>query len=862
MSAEKQDKPPVPKRMDGLRAVDVMGILHEQVASLSGGRDTQGGPILTFPASPRRERLKLHDYQPLLQYLMQIPSEECRKHGFTVIIDMRGSTWNTVKPILKELHESFAQDIHIVHIVKPDNFWQKQRTSIGSHKYKFETNMISLETLGKTIDPSQLTSDFDGTLPYDHNTWIELRLAIEEFQWQSAELLDQLEDVRDELNQSDFADDVNGAKRAIERHKEMHQKLFGSQVHDLNLMGQRLLQRLNCDEGSGYDSGYSGRDSASSVILSNPDFQSTIPQILSVMDSVHQGQSHVQQLWQHRKMRLDQCFQLRLFEQDVEKMFEWVYHNREEFLVNYVEIGHTYQVSKDLQESHSQFTVACQKVYTNINRILSVATRLMESGHYAAQHIGNVAGKLDQVWKEFAAGLDERSSVLALSVMFHQKAEQYIESVPTWVESCKIQALPSDILTLEYGINHHQSLYEMMCQAYTEVHSTSKKLLYQLDHLVQICSQLRRDSGQGRSAKHKKPRGKPSAYSVSPDGKVIYRGGQQRSGNSGNPAADYSEGASHVLAVIHEILAHHRAVEQRWSTKKLKLHQRLALRLFQEDVKQVLDWLQTHGEVFLRKNPGIGKNLVKARMFQKNHEHFENVAENTYTNAEKLLQAAEELAHTGECNPEEIYNVAQQLNSHIANFATRVQQRNRLLNGAVLFYTHEKELLSWLEELTGELGNESGIDEQADTVEAAERLLQQMTTQRDSTLDACVSTTHEGEALLNDLRNVGVKSESECGSVEGVEAALERLVKSRDELEQLWTTRKLRLDLLLQLRLFQRDSLELLGQLDLWEEELQNNELARDLSEAEQMLALHNDSTSHMHNATFQVLQGGQELLQ
>lgn len=42
------------------------------------------------------------------------------------------------------------------------------------------------------------------------------------------------------------------------------------------------------------------------------------------------------------------------------QMFDWVYHNREEFLVNYVEIGHSYQVSKDLQEAHSQFTVACQ----------------------------------------------------------------------------------------------------------------------------------------------------------------------------------------------------------------------------------------------------------------------------------------------------------------------------------------------------------------------------------------------------------------------------------------------------------------------------------------------------------------------
>ena len=66
--------------------------------------------------------------------------------------------------------------------------------------------------------------------------------------------------------------------------------------------------------------------------------------------------------------------------------------------------------------------------------------------------------------------------------------------------------------------------------------------------------------------------------------------------------------------------------------------------------------------------------------------------QNTYTNAEKLLQAAEELAHTGECNPEEIYNVAQTLDTHIARFATRVQKRHRLLNMAVLFYTHEKEV--------------------------------------------------------------------------------------------------------------------------------------------------------------------------
>ncbi len=42
---------------------------------------------------------------------------------------------------------------------------------------------------------------------------------------------------------------------------------------------------------------------------------------------------------------------------------------------------------------------------------------------------------------------------------------------------------------------------------------------------------------------------------------------------------------------------------------------------------QVLDWLEKHGEVFLRKNVGIGRNLQKARLYQKSHETFEGVVQ-------------------------------------------------------------------------------------------------------------------------------------------------------------------------------------------------------------------------------------------
>ena len=42
--------------------------------------------------------------------------------------------------------------------------------------------------------------------------------------------------------------------------------------------------------------------------------------------------------------------------------------------------------------------------------------------------------------------------------------------------------------------------------------------------------------------------------------------------------------------------------------------------------QQVIDWLNNHGDVFLKKNTSIGKTLQRAKALQKSHEHFESVA--------------------------------------------------------------------------------------------------------------------------------------------------------------------------------------------------------------------------------------------
>lgn len=79
------------------------------------------------------------------------------------------------------------------------------------------------------------------------------------------------------------------------------------------LLGQRLLQRVSADGGGGggreaeSPSGGSQNDDTRSLVLHN-------------LEAVHASQKHLLQLWHHKKLKLDQCFQLRLFEQDCEKV--------------------------------------------------------------------------------------------------------------------------------------------------------------------------------------------------------------------------------------------------------------------------------------------------------------------------------------------------------------------------------------------------------------------------------------------------------------------------------------------------------------------------------------------------------------
>lgn len=69
--------------------------------------------------------------------------------------------------------------------------------------------------------------------------------------------------------------------------------------------GERILQRLQAAE----------------VAAGGSAFHCGEPSVVrQQLESVRQAHHHLLQLWNHKKVQLDQCFQLRLFEQDCEKV--------------------------------------------------------------------------------------------------------------------------------------------------------------------------------------------------------------------------------------------------------------------------------------------------------------------------------------------------------------------------------------------------------------------------------------------------------------------------------------------------------------------------------------------------------------
>jgi len=73
---------------------------------------------------------------------------------------------------------------------------------------------------------------------------------------------------------------------------------------------------------------------------------------------------------ERKKLNLikDENVQLQMFENDVQKMLDWIKKNRDLLMIHCLQIGRNSNEVKALQEEHNHFGVGSMNVYVNINR--------------------------------------------------------------------------------------------------------------------------------------------------------------------------------------------------------------------------------------------------------------------------------------------------------------------------------------------------------------------------------------------------------------------------------------------------------------------------------------------------------------
>ncbi|KAG6938895.1 MCF.2 cell line derived transforming sequence like [Chelydra serpentina] len=400
-----------------LCAADIEDQLKKQFAYLSGGRGEDGCPVITFPDYPAFSEIPEKEFQNVLTYLTSIPSLQDAGIGFILVIDRRQDKWTSVKASILRIAASFPGNLQLVLVLRPTGFIHRTLSDLAfkfnRDEFKMKVPIIMLGSVTELhgyIDKTQLTEDFGGSLDYCHNRWLSHRTAIESFALMVKQTAQMLQSFGTELAETELPNDVQSTSSLLAAHSEKKDKM----KEDLRLA---LKQ------------GHDILESNRKPVTENPDYklnqdqldnQTTVERLLAQLDETEIA---FDEFWAKHQQKLEQCVQLRNFEQtfrEVKAALSIV----SERLSAFTDVGNSCSHVEHMLKDLANFEEKSRESLEKARVLASQGGQLVQNNHYAVDSIFPKCNELHHLCDTFATETEKRRGLLNKSLELHSLLEK------------------------------------------------------------------------------------------------------------------------------------------------------------------------------------------------------------------------------------------------------------------------------------------------------------------------------------------------------------------------------------------------------------------------------------------------------
>ncbi|KAG8447987.1 hypothetical protein GDO86_015185 [Hymenochirus boettgeri] len=218
------------------------------------------------------------------------------------------------------------------------------------------------------------------------------------------DLMSWINGIRGLVSSDELARDVTGAEALLERHQEHRTEIDAraGTFQAFEQFGQQLLARGH------YAS----------------------PEIKEKLDILEQERASLEKAWVQRRMMLDQCLELQLFNRDCEQAENWM-AAREAFL-NSEDKGDSLDSVEALIKKHEDFDKAINVQEEKIAALQSFADQLITADHYAKPDIAARRNEVLDRWRRLKAQMIEKRSKLGESQTLQQFSRD-VDEIEAWI---------------------------------------------------------------------------------------------------------------------------------------------------------------------------------------------------------------------------------------------------------------------------------------------------------------------------------------------------------------------------------------------------------------------------------------------